>query len=101
MDTSLDLTALAVFALASSVTPGPNNLLVMRSGARFGLRPTGPHIVGVEAGLVGIGTLSMIAWTVWGATVHRVLRRPLARRAFNVAMAAIVAGTAFSTLRTT
>lgn len=202
METGLDLTALTLFAFVSSITPGPNNLLLMRSGARFGFAPTGPHVVGIEAGVAGLvvlahlgvgalllalpssftvlrwacfaylawlawrvlrddgaaahgpdpdarpmgigaaalfqlvnpkawmmaitgitafstgrdltaggvgtviaifiatGTPCMLCWALWGAAIHRLLRRPGARRAFNVAMAVIVAGTAVSMLRT-
>ena len=32
------LPALAGFALVSSITPGPNNVMVMASGANFGIR---------------------------------------------------------------
>lgn len=44
------LAALAVFALAALWTPGPNNLLLARSGARYGIRRTVPHICGVALG---------------------------------------------------
>lgn len=53
--------ALAGFALASSITPGPNNLMLMASGANFGFRRTVPHMLGISFGfgimvfLVGIG----------------------------------------------
>jgi len=55
------LAALAGFALVSSITPGPNNVMVMASGANFGLRRTVPHILGIACGfvvmllLVGLG----------------------------------------------
>ncbi|MFB0929898.1 MAG: LysE family translocator [Ascidiaceihabitans sp.] len=55
------LTALASFCLASSITPGPNNLMLMASGANFGFLKTTPHLLGVGFGfmlmvfLVGIG----------------------------------------------
>ena len=55
------LPALAGFALVSSITPGPNNVMVMASGANFGLRRTVPHILGIACGfvvmllLVGLG----------------------------------------------
>jgi len=55
------LPALAGFALVSSITPGPNNVMVMASGANFGMRRTVPHILGVGCGfvvmllLVGLG----------------------------------------------
>ena len=46
------LTALATFAFVSSITPGPNNLMLMASGANFGLLRTGPHMLGVGLGCV-------------------------------------------------
>jgi threonine/homoserine/homoserine lactone efflux protein len=55
------LTALAGFCIASSITPGPNNLMLMASGANFGFLRTIPHMLGVGLGfvlmviLVGIG----------------------------------------------
>ena len=44
--------ALVTFAFVTSITPGPNNLMLMASGANFGLRRTVPHMVGVSAGFV-------------------------------------------------
>jgi threonine/homoserine/homoserine lactone efflux protein len=38
------------FVVASTVTPGPNNLMVLTSGANFGLGRTMPHIVGISLG---------------------------------------------------
>lgn len=55
------LPALLLFAFVTSVTPGPNNLMLMASGANFGFRRTIPHMMGVALGfvllafLVGIG----------------------------------------------
>ncbi|SEW21611.1 Threonine/homoserine/homoserine lactone efflux protein [Cognatiyoonia koreensis] len=60
MTTTLFL-GLIGFAIASSITPGPNNLMLMASGANFGLRRTVPHMLGISLGhmfmvfLVGIG----------------------------------------------
>jgi len=54
-------TALIAFAFVSSITPGPNNLMLMASGANFGFRRTIPHIFGIGAGfmimllLIGMG----------------------------------------------
>ncbi|MFO8125066.1 LysE family translocator [Yoonia sp.] len=42
--------ALVGFAFASSVTPGPNNLMLMASGANYGLRRTVPHMLGISLG---------------------------------------------------
>jgi len=38
------------FALATSVTPGPNNIMLTASGANFGFRRTVPHMLGVVLG---------------------------------------------------
>jgi threonine/homoserine/homoserine lactone efflux protein len=57
--------ALAVFALVSSITPGPNNLMLMASGANFGFRRTIPHMLGVALGftvmvmLIGVGLVQV------------------------------------------
>jgi len=53
--------ALIGFAFVSSITPGPNNLMLLASGANFGLARTVPHMLGISIGhgfmvfLVGIG----------------------------------------------
>lgn len=44
------LASLVSFAFISSITPGPNNLLLMSSGALFGWRRTLPHLGGVLLG---------------------------------------------------
>lgn len=59
------LIALAAFSLVSSITPGPNNLMLMASGANFGFRRTIPHMAGISIGftlmvfLVGIGLVGV------------------------------------------
>ncbi|GAA3870285.1 LysE family translocator [Celeribacter arenosi] len=53
--------ALLTFAFVASVTPGPNNLMLLASGANFGLRRTLPHMLGISFGhsfmvfIVGLG----------------------------------------------
>ena len=42
---------LAGFATVSCITPGPNNLLLTQSGARFGFRRSVPHVCGIAAGM--------------------------------------------------
>lgn len=55
------LAALIAFAFVSSITPGPNNLMLMAAGANFGFRRTVPHMLGISLGhalmvfLVGLG----------------------------------------------
>ena len=44
------LIALIGFAFASSITPGPNNLMLMASGANYGLWRTVPHMLGISLG---------------------------------------------------
>jgi len=44
------LIALIGFAVASSITPGPNNLMLMASGANYGMRRTLPHMLGISLG---------------------------------------------------
>ena len=57
--------ALALFAFVSSITPGPNNLMLMASGANFGFRRTIPHMLGIAGGfsvmvsLVGVGLMQV------------------------------------------
>lgn len=55
------LLAFAGFAFVSSITPGPNNTMLLASGANYGFRRTVPHIAGISLGcmamllLVGLG----------------------------------------------
>lgn len=42
--------ALAGFAFATSITPGPNNLMLLGSGANYGFTRTLPHLLGVSLG---------------------------------------------------
>jgi len=46
------LGALGLFAFASSITPGPNNAMLMASGANYGFVRTLPHLAGVVLGFV-------------------------------------------------
>ncbi|MDH4412234.1 MAG: LysE family translocator [Rhizobium sp.] len=53
------LIALVLFAFATSITPGPNNMMLFASGVNFGFRRTIPHMLGIGAGflslLIGVG----------------------------------------------
>ncbi|MFT4923960.1 MAG: threonine/homoserine/homoserine lactone efflux protein [Phenylobacterium sp.] len=59
------LAALTLFSFVSSITPGPNNLMLMSSGANFGFKKTIPHMLGVGLGftfmvtLVGLGIMQV------------------------------------------
>jgi threonine/homoserine/homoserine lactone efflux protein len=55
------LLAFASFAFVGSITPGPNNAMLLASGLNYGFRRTVPHIAGISLGcvamlvLVGLG----------------------------------------------
>ena len=71
--------ALVGFAFVTSVTPGPNNMMLLASGVNFGLRRTVPHMLGISVGhsvmvfLVGLGVAGVF------------LAHPLALTALKVA----------------
>ena len=77
------LLALAAYAFVTSITPGPNNTMLLASGANFGFWPTVPHLFGINLGFsamvlaVGLGAGSVFAafpllHTVlrWGGTAY-------------------------------
>ncbi len=57
--------AITSFAFVTSVTPGPNNIMLTASGANFGFVKTIPHILGIVVGVAvmnfsvgfGLGTI--------------------------------------------
>lgn len=66
MNMSIELLlAIAAFGVVSSITPGPNNLMLMTSGANFGFKRTLSHWLGVDIGfavmivLVGLGVMQL------------------------------------------
>lgn len=46
------LAAILTFGFASSVTPGPNNIMLTASGVNFGFRRTIPHMLGIGIGFM-------------------------------------------------
>jgi threonine/homoserine/homoserine lactone efflux protein len=65
------------FVVAGTITPGPNNLMVLISGANWGLRRTLPHIAGIAAGFpVMIVALGLGLGTVFEAVpqLHEILK---------------------------
>ncbi|MFD0982197.1 LysE family translocator [Tropicimonas aquimaris] len=86
--TDLPFDPLYGFVFAGLFSPGPNVILLTTSGARFGFRPTLPHVLGVAAGVgvtsgltaLGLGglllaqpgltlvlRLAAAAWILWMA----------------------------------
>jgi threonine/homoserine/homoserine lactone efflux protein len=72
-----ELAALIGFSIVSSVTPGPNNVLLWASGAEFGLRPTLPHVVGTA---LGIGMMAIAVAAGLGVLVTSVPQLALAMK---------------------
>jgi threonine/homoserine/homoserine lactone efflux protein len=53
--------ALLLYAFVSSITPGPNNFMLLASGVNFGFRRTIPHMLGI-----GVGFFSLLLGVGWG-----------------------------------
>ncbi|MGO2508533.1 MAG: LysE family translocator [Vibrio hibernica] len=62
------LIALLTFVLITTISPGPNNIMVMASGANIGFMRTIPHILGIIFGfsfmviMVGVGLMRVFAF---------------------------------------
>jgi threonine/homoserine/homoserine lactone efflux protein len=76
METSA-LLALLTYAVATSITPGPNNMMLLASGLNFGFARSVPHMLGIA---LGFGLMVLIVGVGLGAlfkaypTIHEVLR---------------------------
>lgn len=46
------LLTVITFALVTSITPGPNNIMLTASGANFGFKRTLPHVAGIIIGMM-------------------------------------------------
>jgi threonine/homoserine/homoserine lactone efflux protein len=53
-----ELLGVVGLALAVSITPGPNNALLLASGTRFGFRRTTPHVAGTAVGMAALVLLT-------------------------------------------
>jgi len=49
-----------IVAYSMWVTPGPNNMMLTYSGARFGLRATAPHLAGIVVGTFLLNLLAIL-----------------------------------------
>ena len=65
------LLAFSLFAMVTSITPGPNNLMLLASGVNFGFRLTVPHMLGISSGFlvmafaVGLGLAEVFTRLPW------------------------------------
>ena len=71
------LLSFVLFAFATAGTPGPNNMMLLGSGANFGFRRTILHILGISAGL-GVMVVAM-GWGLSGLfrafpVLHEILK---------------------------
>ncbi|MFD2265302.1 LysE family translocator [Lacibacterium aquatile] len=69
--------ALATYAFVTSITPGPNNIMLAASGLRFGFWPTLPHMVGISVGfavLMFVSGLGLGALFAAEPRLHAVLK---------------------------
>jgi threonine/homoserine/homoserine lactone efflux protein len=48
----IDPLPFVTYTFVMSITPGPNNVMLTASGARFGFRRTLPHILGIVCGFI-------------------------------------------------
>ena len=61
------LIGLILYAFVTSATPGPNNVMLLASGANFGFRRTVPHMIGISIGCavmlttLGLGVAALLA----------------------------------------
>jgi threonine/homoserine/homoserine lactone efflux protein len=71
------LAALVGFSFVSSVTPGPNNVLLWASGAEFGFRRTLRHVAGTA---IGIGSMALAVAAGLGALITSIPELAFAMR---------------------
>ena len=112
MDAAL-VTAFFAAAIPAFFTPGPNNLMLMTSSARFGIGRTVPHMIGICLGfplmvfVVGLGLGEIfeqfpvlktvlkfaaaafflwMAWTLLGLKLHEAGRNERPMRVYEAAL---------------
>jgi threonine/homoserine/homoserine lactone efflux protein len=71
------IVAIVLFAVSTTVSPGPNNVMLTASGANFGLRRTLPHMLGVIIGfpfLIGAIGLGLGAVFIAYPQIHVILK---------------------------
>jgi threonine/homoserine/homoserine lactone efflux protein len=76
------LFAVMAFAMVTSITPGPNNMMLLASGVNHGFRATLPHIAGISIGLL---VLLLAAGLGLGALLQQWPQLYLALKAVGVA----------------
>ncbi|MCJ8270331.1 MAG: LysE family translocator [Psychrosphaera sp.] len=69
--------SLILFATSASVTPGPNNIMMMTSGLNFGVKKSLPHLFGICVGfplmIIVVGMGFSVVFQRW-PIVHEVIK---------------------------
>lgn len=86
----------ALFAFVTSITPGPNNSLLMASGVRFGIKRTLPHLFGINLGfgfmflgvgsilpLLPAGTMEVLEWVAMALLLYIAFKIATAPTSFD------------------
>lgn len=86
----------ALFAFVSSITPGPNNALLMASGVKFGIKRTLPHLFGINLGFglmfLGVGSIlpllpegamEVLQWVAIGLLIYIAIKIATAPTTFH------------------
>lgn len=47
---NIEFVSLILFAIATCITPGPNNTMILASGVNYGVRASLPHLFGINIG---------------------------------------------------
>ncbi len=74
-----DFFPLLLFSLATTFTPGPNNIMIMNSGMHFGIRKSLPHYLGICCGFpvmvlfVALGLGAVFIKYAWIKSVLKIL----------------------------
>jgi threonine/homoserine/homoserine lactone efflux protein len=76
--------AFAIFALATSITPGPNNVMLTATGANVGVRRGLPHMFGIALGF------ALMIFLVAAGVGSALLGSPSAMRVLRVAGVAVL-----------
>lgn len=54
------LIAFIIYAFVTSITPGPNNTMLLASGLNYGFKRSLPHVLGISIGfalmVIAVGT---------------------------------------------
>jgi len=74
-----NLLSIFLFTLVMTITPGPNNIMILSSGLNFGIKKSLPHLLGIAFGFpimliaVGLGLDVLIAQSPIFHTIVKVL----------------------------